>query len=102
MTFKSLQEAHHAYEALAMDRDAILSMLKAYQYALCSLIATHPDHKQLQLHLASILETANPERFYGPMSELERESFENTIATLQAVRPMTQRIDPMAHLSKKS
>lgn len=101
MTFKSLQDAQRAYEELAADRDAILSMLKAYQYALCSLIATHHDHGQFQLHLASILETANPEKFYGPMTRLEREAFDNTIEPLQAVQPMKPRIDPLSRFSKK-
>lgn len=101
MSFQSLDEAYFACKELAKDRDVMLSMLKAYHYAFASLIATHPDHAQFQLHLATLEARLDVEKSYGPMSELERQAFDMSLQALQGIEPLQGRIEPLSHLKKR-
>lgn len=101
MSFQSLDEAYHAYKDLAKDRDVILSMLRAHHYVFSSLISTHPDHAQFQLHLASIEARLDAEKAYGPMSELERQVFDMSLQAVQGIEPLQGRIEPLSHLRKR-
>lgn len=62
---------------------------------LASLIATHPNYDQFQLHLVSTLEIATNGQM-GPLTDLQREQLRSYVESLQQIAAVRRKIDPTA------
>lgn len=82
-------------EALRREVRHLMAMHTATYIALTSLVATHPDPQQLQLHLVMALEgVLGSERLAG-WPEDQKEIVRRVVETFQRVQPAPP-IDPLA------
>lgn len=66
---------------------------------LASLIATHPNYRQLQLHLTTALEVMLEGGFAGAaLSDHQRATARSYVEQLQQIDPATGEIDPLGSL----
>lgn len=62
---------------------------------LASLIATHPNYDQFQLHLVGVLEIAAAGRL-GPLTDQQQEQVRDYVESLQQIAALKLKIDPTA------
>jgi len=101
MKFETLEDAEKAFEYLDRERETMLTILKGYHIALASLVATHPNYEQFQLHLTSTFEGPGMRVLGKDLDEKQAHALREVVESLQQIRGVTGRIDPLATLSKK-
>ena len=66
--------------------------------ALASLIATHPNYQQYQLHLAYMVDSSVLEKSVPALTPSQIETALQLVASLQQIAAVTSRIDPLESL----
>lgn len=86
-------------EALRQEIRHLMAMHTASYVTLTSLVATHPDPQQFQLHLVTALEgvLGSPRLAHWP--DDQKAIVRRVVETFQGVRP-AGRIDPLADLMR--
>ena len=82
-------------EALRQDVRHLMAMHTATYVTLTSLVATHPDPQQFQLHLVTALEGVLGSERLARWSDDQKTIVRRVVETFQHVRP-SPAIDPLA------
>lgn len=82
-------------ESLRAECDTLLAMQAGTTAVLFSLIATHPDHDQFQLHLTSCLELALNGSLARSLSPKQQAQAREFVEQLQRTKKVTSRIAPL-------
>lgn len=82
-------------EALHREVRHLMAMHTATYIAITSLVATHPDPQQLQLHLVTALEGVLGSERLARWTEDQKEIVRRVVETFQHVRPAPP-LDPLA------
>ncbi|NKE65464.1 hypothetical protein RAMLITH_06485 [Ramlibacter sp. RBP-2] len=82
-------------EALRQEVQHLIAMNTASLVAITSLVATHPDPRQLQLHLVSALEAVLGSERLARWTGEQKRIVRQVVETFQHVQPAAA-IDPLA------
>lgn len=69
-----------------------------FMLALASLIATHPNYRQYQLHLAYLVDSSVLEKSFPALTPGQIETALQLVESLQRIAAATARIDPLGSL----
>ena len=86
-------ELEHRVRALESEAETMLGMIAGLQTVVMSLIAMHPNHDQLQLHIAGGLEMMDKPD--GPLAGRSAEVMRIVVEELQRLKPVRGKIDPL-------
>src|SRR4051812_40217945 len=87
-------------EALRREVEHLIAMNTAAYLAITSLVATHPNPQQLQLHLVSALEGVLGSERLARWSDDQKAIVRKVMETFQGIRPAGT-IDPLATMGEK-
>ncbi|MCM2252945.1 MAG: hypothetical protein NDJ19_11350 [Ramlibacter sp.] len=82
-------------EALRREVQHLIAMNTASYVAITSLVATHPDPQQLQLHLVTALEAVLGSERLARWTDEQKQIVRRALEAFQQVRPAVP-IDPLA------
>lgn len=82
-------------ESLRQEVQHLIAMNTASYLAITSLVATHPDPQQLQLHLVSALESVLGSQRLARWTDEQKRIVRQVVETFQNVQPAPA-IDPLA------
>lgn len=86
---------HDEIGALRQEVEHLIAMNTASYVVITSLVATHPDPPQFQLHLLSALEGVLGSERLARWSDDQKQIVRRAVEAFQAVRPAAP-IDPLA------
>lgn len=84
------------------DMETMLAVHAGISVILSSLIATHPNYHQFQIHLSGLMEIAELGSLGRSLNDRQREVARHYVESLQQIKEVRGEIDPLANLTKKS